>query len=163
MTQEDGRTDGAMGDRAWRGYDLRAGAPWAAGAGAATAGLMAARWLLPDVPPPVGVFGFFGAAGAVWLAVLARVGYRAVTHTYRLTDRALLIDRGFLDRMTPPVWLSEVTGVAWGHGVVGRWLGVGWVRVGVPGGRRVPVLTGVRDPAAFAAAVREAVAAARAG
>ena len=143
-------------DRLWTGYSPRAAAPVVAAAAAASAAVLAGRWYLPDLSAlaeRVGALVLYALALAPWLAVLAAV-YRMVTYTYRLTDRAVLVDRGSRWRPEPPVWLAEVTGVATGAGWLGRRLGVGWVRV--ESGDRVLTLTGVPDPEGFAAAVREA-------
>ncbi|MBX9622949.1 MAG: PH domain-containing protein [Gemmataceae bacterium] len=151
-------------DKFWRGYDPRAAAPGVALAAAGTAAVLAGRWYLGEVSAVadrVGPFAVYALAAGGWGVLAAVVLYRAVTYTYRLTDRAVLVDRGFRWRPEPPVPLADVTGVAAGAGWVGRRLGVGWVRVEAAGGRAL-TLTGVADPDAFAAAIRDAVAVERA-
>lgn len=159
------RTDPALVDRAWRGYDLRAAVPYVAAAAAASAALLAGRWYFEDLSGfanRTGALAVYALVLAVWPGVLAAAVYRAVTYTYRLTDRALLVDRGLFFRPEPPVWLADVTAVVSGAGWLGRRLGVGWVRVTTADGRVVS-LTGVRDPGAFAIELRDAVAKVKAG
>lgn len=147
--------DLAMADRAWRGYDPRAMVPGLTLAAAASIVLLSGRWYLEDLSglaDRAGALAVFGMALAVWPGLLAVLLYRAVTYTYRLTDRAVLIDRGPLARPEPPVRLAELTGVTAGAGWLGRRLGVGWVTLAA-GGRTVR-LTGVRCPGAFAEQIR---------
>jgi uncharacterized membrane protein YdbT with pleckstrin-like domain len=149
-------------DVLWRGYSPRAAAPGVAAAAAASAAVLAGRWHLDGLSAladRLGALAVYALALAVWPGLVAVVVYRAVTYTYRLTDRAVVVDRGFRWRPEPPVWLADVTGVSAGAGWVARRLGVGWVRV--EAGGRVLTLTGVQDPHGFAAAIREAAEAAR--
>ncbi|HEX4607639.1 MAG TPA: hypothetical protein VH092_05475 [Urbifossiella sp.] len=147
-------------DRAWRGYDPRAAVPAAAAAAAASAALLAGRWAVAsevtDLPDRLAALAVYASVLAVWPTVLGLAAYRAVVRTYRLTDRAVLVDWGPLARPEPPVWLDELAGVRRGAGPVGRWLGIGWVELREKSGR-VLRLTGVRDPAGFAAAVEALV------
>jgi uncharacterized membrane protein YdbT with pleckstrin-like domain len=159
MGQNRTPADPALTDRGWRGYDPRAAAPQVAAATVASAVLLAGRWELGDLSAfanRAGALVVYAVVLAVWPGLLAVALYRAVTYTYRLTDRALLVDRGFMARPEPPVWLADVTGVVSGAGWVGQRLGVGWVRVATADGRAVR-LTGVRDPGAYAIQLREAV------
>jgi uncharacterized membrane protein YdbT with pleckstrin-like domain len=151
-------------DLSWRGYDPRAAVPQLAVAAAASAALLSGRWYLEELSEladRAGALAVYALVLAVWPGLLAVVLYRTVTFTYRLTDRALLLDRGSLFRPEPPVWLADVTAVTAGASWLGRRLGVGWVRVATDG--RTVRLTGVRDPGAFAVAVRAAVETAREG
>ena len=160
MGQNDGPADGALVDRAWRGYDPRAGFPAVVAAAAASAALLYGRWALPglsEFADRAGALAVYAMVLAVWPGLLAVLLYRAVTYTYRLTDRAVLIDRGPLNRPEPPVWLADLAGVGVGVGWLGRQLRVGRVVLREAGGREV-TLTGVRHPTGFAAAVREAAA-----
>lgn len=147
-------------DRAWRGYDPRAAVPAAAAAVAASAALLAGRWAATDevvtLPDRLATLAVYASVLAVWPAVLGLAAFRAVVRTYRLTDGAVLIDWGPLARPEPPVWLADLTGVRSGAGALGRRLGVGWVELREKSGRVVR-LTGVRDPAGFAAAVENEV------
>ncbi len=159
-----GQTDGAMVDRAWRGYDPRAMVPWLALAAALSAVLLSGRWYIRDLSEladRAGALAVYGMALAVWPGLLAVLLYRAVTYTYRLTDRALLLDRGPLARPQPPVPLGELAGAAAEVGWLGRRLGVGRVILKTQDGRAVR-LTGVRDPQRFVEAVRAAAAEAKA-
>lgn len=148
--------DRAMADRQWRGYDPRAMIPELVLAAAVSVVLLSGRWLpeLSEFVHRAGVLAVYAMALAVWPGLLAVLIYRAVTHTYRLTDRAVLIDRGPLSRPEPPVWLNEVGDVTSGAGWVGRQLGVGWVEL-TAGGREVR-LNGIRNPAGFAKQIRAA-------
>jgi membrane protein YdbS with pleckstrin-like domain len=149
--------DRALAERDWWGYDPRAMFPAVAAAAAASAVVLSGRWYLEDLSwlaDRAGALAVFGLAVAVWPGLVAVLLYRAVTYTYRLTDRAVLVDRGFLSRPEPPVWLAELTGVEPGAGWVGRQLGVGWVKLATGG--RVVRLTGVRHPEAVAEAIRAA-------
>jgi hypothetical protein len=116
------------------------------------------KWYLDDLSEladRVGALAVFALAWCVWPAIATVYLYRAVTYTYRLTDRAVLIDFGFWHRPVAPVWLREVTGVRAGAGWVDRLLGVGWVEVQTP--ERVVRLIGVRHVEAFAEEIRAAV------
>jgi hypothetical protein len=148
------RTDArALADRGWWGYDPRAMCPVVAAAAAASAVFLYGRWNLEGLSwlaERAGALAVFGLAVAVWPGLVAVILYRAVTYTYRLTDRAVLIDRGFLASPEPPVWLAELTNVESGA----EWLGVGWVEL--TAGGRVVRLTGVRHPEAVAEAIRAA-------
>jgi hypothetical protein len=139
-------------DRAWAGYDPRAAAPAAACATGLSAAILAGRWAFDDLSglaDRVGAFAFYVTVLAVWPVVLGLAAYRSVVRTYRLTDRAVLIDWGPFARPEPPVWLTELAGVRAGV----RWFGVGWVELVLTGGRRVR-LRGVYDPRGFADRVR---------
>lgn len=147
--------DRALADRGWWGYDPRAMFPAVAVAAAASAVVLSGRWYLEDLSwlaDRAGALAVFGLAVAVWPGLVALLLYRCVTYVYRLTDRAVLIDRGPLSRPEPPVWLSELTGVEAGTSWLGRRLGVGWVRLTAPG--RVVRLTGLWNPEAVAEAIR---------
>lgn len=154
----DARTDDrALADRGWWGYDPRAMFPAVAAAAAVSAVVLSGRWYLDDLSwlaDRVGALAVFGLAVAVWPGLVAVLLYRCVTYVYRLTDRAVLIDRGFLSRPEPPVWLSELTGVEAGMNWLGRRLGIG--SVSLTAGGRVVRLTGLRHPAAVAEAIRSA-------
>lgn len=146
----------SLTDRAWLGYHPRAAAPHLAAAAAASAGLLGGRWAVEDLSgfaERTGAFVVYATVAAVWATCLAAVLYRAVTYTYRLTDRELLVDRGPLFRPEPPIRLADVTAAVAETSHLGRRLGVGRVRVTTAAGRVVR-LPGVADPGRFAAAVR---------
>ena len=148
-----------LSDLAWRGYDPRAAFPHLGAADAASVALLAGRWYLDDLSElvdRVGALALYGLVLAVWPGLLVILFYRAVTYTYRLTDRAVLVDRGFRNRPEPPIWLVDVTGVTSGASWLGQRVGVGWVRVVTTGGMSIR-LTGVRDPGQFAGVIWAAV------
>src|SRR5437867_3198330 len=98
--------DPAQQDLAWVGYHPRAAAPTVALAAAASLLVWTGRWYLDDLSDltdRVGALALFALAWAVWPALAAVFLYRAVTYTYRLTDRSVLADFGFLARPIPPV------------------------------------------------------------
>jgi membrane protein YdbS with pleckstrin-like domain len=157
-------TDPAQRDIAWTGYHPRAMAP-AIGLGAGASLLVwTGRWYLEDLSDftdHVGTLFVFILAWAVWPALVAIFLYRTVTYTYRLTDRSLLTDLGFLSPPVSPIALGEVAAVAIGGGWVARRFGVGWVEVRTRD--RAIRLRGVRKPELFALAIREAAEKAKAG
>ncbi len=149
--------DPAQRDRAWAGYSPRAAAPALAAAAAASALVWTGRWYLDgpsELANAAGAPAVFALAWGVWPALAAVYLYRAVTYTYRLTDRAVLVDFGFRHRPVAPVPLAAVTAVGAGAGRLGARLGVGWVEVRTAD--RVVRLVGVRRPAVLAEAIRAA-------
>src|SRR5262245_1281239 len=149
--------DPALADRAWAGYDLRAAAPAVVLVAAASLVVWTGRWYLPhlsELAKQVGALAIFALAWGVWPAVAAVYLYRAVTYTYRLTDRAVLVDFGFWHHPEAPIWLREITEVRTGAGSLSRLLGVGWGAVRTP--TRTIRLIGVRHAGAFAEQVRAA-------
>lgn len=150
--------DEAMTDRVWRGYDVRAMIPPAAIAGVISLLLLVGRWLsddLSDFAERIGSLVLFAPVLLMWLILIAIGLYRTVTYTYRLTDQALLVDRGFRSLPEPRIELSEVAEAQVSFEGFGKWLGVGQVSVTTRTGR-ILEMTGVYDPAGFAAAIREA-------
>ncbi len=163
MTTSHKAKDPALADQAWVGYHPRAMAPAVALTAVASLLVWTGRWYLDDLSDfadRAGGWAMFALAWAVWPALAAVFLYRTVTFTYRLTDRAVLVDFGFFCRPVPQVLLKDVTAVAVGRGWLARWLKVGWVEIHSPG--RVVRMKGVLKPLLFAEKVREAVAAARA-
>lgn len=150
--------DAAMVDRAWRGYDPRAGFPTAAAAAFASVILLAGRWAF-DVhsrfTEQAGALAIYAMALAVWPGLLTTLIYRTITYTYRITDRAVLIDWGFRNLPEPAVGYSDLTGVSVETHWIGRRLGFGQVTLTAKDGR-VVVLQGVANPTAFADAIRGA-------
>jgi membrane protein YdbS with pleckstrin-like domain len=137
-------------------------APLFLGAVVVNVALLIGRWYLEDLSvlaERVGGLVVFGLAWAIWPGLVAVFLYRTVTHTYRLTDRALLVDRGFLSRPIQPVPLEQVQSVT----VECRWL-ARRLRIGsleVRAGERIVRLPGVHNPSEFAFRMREAVQARR--
>jgi membrane protein YdbS with pleckstrin-like domain len=162
MTTDKRADDPAQRDLAWVGYDPRAMAPAIALAVTVTALVLWGRWALEDLSAfadRVGGLAVFALAWAVWPGLFAVFLYRTVSYTYRLTDRSVLVDFGFLARPVSPILFVEVVGVAAGGGWLTRWLGVGWVEVRTAD--RSVRMTGVRKPVLFAEKIRVARAAAR--
>lgn len=145
-----------MTDRVWRGYDLRAMAPAAAVAGVLSMGLLIARWLSDDLSAlaeQLGLLFIYVPLAVIW-GVLIGVGlYRSITYTYRLTDHALLVDRGFRWPPEPLAPLQDIVDVQARTDFPGRWFNVGRVMVATTEGRRIE-MTGVHAPAAFAESIR---------
>jgi len=155
--------DPAQRDLAWAGYHPRAMAPAIGLAAGASFLVWTGRWYLEDLSDftdRVGTLVVFVLAWAVWPALVAVFLYRTVTYTYRLTNRALLADFGFLAPPVSPIALEEVASVTIG-GSLARRFGVGWVEVRARD--RAIRLYGVRRPDLFAIAIREAVEKAKAG
>lgn len=152
-------TDPAQRDVIWTGYHPRAMAPAIGLAAGASLLVWTGRWYLQDLSDfadRVGTLVFFALAWAVWPALVAIFLYRTITYTYRLTDRALLTDFGFLSPPVPPIALGQVGAVVIGGTWLGRRFGVGWIEVRTRD--RAVRLRGVRKPELFALAIREAVA-----
>ena len=103
-----GLDDRALTDLGWWGYDPRAAVPHVMVAAAVSAALLAGRWYFEM---PGGALAVYALVLAVWPGLLGVALYRAVTYTYRLTDRALLVDWGLAFPAEPPAWLADVTGV----------------------------------------------------
>lgn len=158
MTAVDNPHDPAQTDLAWVGYHPRAMAPAIALATVASLLLWTGRWYLDDLSDlaeSVGTLALFGMAWGVWPALTAVFLYRTITYTYRLTNRAVLVEFGFLSRPVPAIALTEVAAVPTGGAWLARRFGVGWVEVRTLD--RVVRLSGVRNPIHFAIAIRDAV------
>jgi membrane protein YdbS with pleckstrin-like domain len=154
--------DPAHHDLAWVGYDPRAGAPAFALATLASALVLTGRWYLVDLSEfadRVGALAVFGLAAAVWPGLLVVFLYRTVTYTYRLTDRAIFVDLGFMSLPIAPIPLAEVENVSVANSLLGRPLGVGWVEVRTP--ERILRLGGIHNPTAFAEKIQATIAASR--
>src|SRR6266487_4198593 len=123
MINTESDADPAQRDLAWVGYHPRAMAPPIVLAAAASLMLWTGRWYLDDLSDlavRVGTLAVFATAWAVWPALVAVFLYRTVTYAYRLTDRALLVDFGFLAPPIPAIALADVSAVTIGSGWVGR-------------------------------------------
>jgi hypothetical protein len=152
--------DHAMIDRAWRGYDPRAMVPWLILAGVLSVGLLIGRWYLDElswVADRAGALAVYAMVLAVWPGLLMVLLYRAIAYTYRLTDKAILIDRGSRSLPEPPLDLAELTEVTATTG----WLCVGTVVLATRD--RQVRLTGVRDPQRFADEIRAVAATLKSG
>jgi hypothetical protein len=110
---------------------------------------------LSELADRVGAWAVFALAWAVWPGLIGVFLYRAVTYTYRLTDRAVLADFGFFSSPTKPIALTDVISVVVGGGLISRWLDVGWVEVRTK--EQTLRMSGVRHPEALAEKIRSAV------
>jgi uncharacterized membrane protein YdbT with pleckstrin-like domain len=149
--------DPAQADRAWTGYHPRAAAPAFVVAAVASLLVWTGRWYLEELSElaeRVGALVVFALAWGVWPALVAVYFYRTTTYTYRLTDRAVLVDFGFWHRPVAPVWLREITQVRTGGHWLHQLIGVGWVELRTVG--RAVRLVGVRHPEMFAEQIRAA-------
>jgi hypothetical protein len=143
--------DSALIDESWRGYDLRAAVPLLVLAALLTAALLASRFYFNEFLDAI--LTYFLVL-VIWPALLFVAVYRAVTYTYRLTDRALLVDRGFLHLPVPPLAYGAIARIEHGASPIYSMLGVGWVVVTMNDGLKVK-LRSLRGPAAFAASLEE--------
>lgn len=147
----------SLEDRAWRGYDARATIPWILfGVGVDTF-VLVGRWYLDELSGTVhraAVIGAYVTALVGSLLLVAALLYRTVSYTYRLTDRALLIDKGYFSRYAAPIWLDDIAEVKTRSSWIGRHLGYGRVSVIVAAGTTVS-MSGVRDPEEFARMIQE--------
>jgi membrane protein YdbS with pleckstrin-like domain len=151
--------DPSHSDLAWRGYSSWAMLPSFVVCGALSAALLLSRWVFDDVrnfDDEVGSLVVFAVVLAIWLAQLFRWIYRGTTYTYRLTPRALFIDRGFLYNAEPSIDLLRIAKIDWGAHWLGRYSGVGWISIHTDdGGKRT--LPGILRPAAFAEEIQAAM------
>lgn len=155
--------DPAHVDRLWVGYHPRALMPAVVLVALASLVVWTGRWYLDELSEladRAGVLAVFALAWCVWPALIMVFLYRTVTYTYRVTDRAVLVDFGFWHLPVPPVWLNEVAEVRAGAGFLGRVLGVGWVEVQTAS--RTVRLIGVRNPDEVAERIRVVATASRA-
>jgi membrane protein YdbS with pleckstrin-like domain len=162
MTAGDRAADPSQRDLAWVGYHPRAAAPAILFAAILNVLVLSGRWYLEglsELAENVGALTVFALAWAVWPGLLAVFLYRTVTYTYRLTDRALLVDYGFLFYRIQPFALLEVNSVTVGSGWIARWLGVGWVELRTK--EQTLRMSGVRHPELFAQGIRTAIEALR--
>ncbi len=159
MTTPDEWNDPAQTDMVWTGYHPRAAVPTLGATAAASLLVWTGRWYLEDLSAladRTSALVVFALAWSVWPVLALVFAYRAVTYTYRLTNRAVLIDFGFRHIPVPPVWLIEVAAIRARREWLSGWLGVGWVEVRTAD--RVIRMVGVRHPEEFAAAIRAAAA-----
>jgi len=142
--------DAAMVDEQWRGYDSRAALPFVALAALVTVALLGGRWIFNET-----LHGIlpYAIVLLIWPALLGTWLYRSITYTYRITDRALLVDLGFRHPPIPPIAFQDLASVEHGANWVHAALHIGWVRATARDGRTVK-LKSIRDPAAFAGLLR---------
>jgi uncharacterized membrane protein YdbT with pleckstrin-like domain len=149
----------ALVDRAWRGYDIRAAIPWVCFGIAVDVFVLVGRWSLNDLSGSahrIAAIGAYVAALVGSSLLVTALLYRTITYTYRLTDRAVLIDKGYFSLYQPPIWLDEIAEVATRASWIGERLGVGRVFVTTAAGQTIR-MTGVRDPQEFARLIREEI------
>ena len=149
--------DPSLRDIMWMGYHPRAAAPSFVVAAIVTALVMTGRWYLVDLSElaaRAGALAVFALAWAVWPGLVLVFLYRTVTFTYRLTNRALLVDYGSFFYPVAPIVLTDIVGIKTGGDWPIRLLGVGWVDVQTKD--RSVRLSGVRCPEAFAEKIRSA-------
>lgn len=154
--------DPAQTDLTWSGYHPRAAIPALVVAGILSFLLWTGRWYLDDLSEltdRLGALAVFALAWCVWPGIAAVYVYRTVTYTYRVTNRAVLIDFGFWHKPVPPLWLNQIVEVRAGAGWVSRLFGVGWVEVRTS--NDVVCLVGVRNPSDFAKQIHSACEAAK--
>jgi membrane protein YdbS with pleckstrin-like domain len=150
--------DPAQRDIRWSSYHPRALAPAIVFLTVVSLIVWTGRWYLEglsDFADQAGSLVLFGLAWTAWFAFVAVFLYRTVTYTYRLTDRSLLVEFGFLSPPVPAIPLVEVSTVVYGGSWLARGLGVGWVEVRTAD--RAVRLIGVRKPEVFALAIRAAI------
>ena len=158
MPAVDPSTDPSQRDLAWVGYHPRAAASAIIVAGVLNVLVLSGRWYLvglSELADRVGAWAVFALAWAVWPGLIGVFLYRAITYTYRLTDRAVLADFGFFSPPIKPIAHTDVMSVVVGGGPISRRLGVGWVEVSSK--NQTLRMTGVRHPEAFAEKIRTAV------
>jgi uncharacterized membrane protein YdbT with pleckstrin-like domain len=149
----------ALVDRAWRGYNVRAAIPWLCFGVAVDIFVLVGRWSLDDLSSSahrIAAIGAYVAALVGSSLLVTALLYRAVTYTYRLTDRAVLIDKGYFSLYQPPIWLDEIAEVATRASWIGERLGIGRVFITTAAGQTIR-MTGVRDPQEFARLIREEI------
>lgn len=154
--------DPAQRDLRWTSYHPRALAPIIVFLTLVSFALWTGRWYLQglsDFAERTGSLVLFALVWAAWLALVAIFLYRTVTYTYRLTDRSLLVEFGFLSPPVPAIELAAVSAVVFGWSWLARGLGVGWIEVRTA--NQTVRLTGVRKPEIFALAIRAAAAQAK--
>lgn len=143
-------SDPAHRDLGWYGYDPRALLIVVVAAAVLSWSVWLGRWYFEDLSglaDRMGTLAVFVLAWAVWPLLAALFFYRTVTYTYRLTDRALLVDFGFWHPYEPPLLLEEIGQVVIRWGVFGRYLGIGTVEIQATNRRLV--LPGIRHPEIF--------------
>ena len=158
MTTGRRENDPAQVERAWFGYHPRAMAPIVAAVAVVSLVVWTGRWYLTDLSDLAARYGplaVFALAWGVWPVLTAVFLYRTVAFTYRLTDRAILLDYGFWYRPVPPLPLAAISDVRAGARPLGRALGVGWVELRTAD--RAVRLKGVRRPSEAADQIRAAV------
>jgi len=117
----------------------------------------AITWFAFAVARPMAQAVILGAGGIVWLAQLARWSHRVFSVSYRLTNRRVFIDRGFLRPDRLQVELGGIIRAEADQDAFERLFGVGKVRLRFrdQGGETV-VLAGVSDPWTAVKCIEEA-------
>jgi hypothetical protein len=114
-------------------------------------------WFGFTVTRPMAQTVILGASGIVWLVQLARWAHRFFSFSYRLTNRRLFIDRGFVFPDRLQVMLGGIDRTAADQNRFEKWIGVGKVRLRLRDRRHETlVLAGVREPLTFVRLIEEA-------
>ncbi len=156
-------SDPAQVDRFWFGYHPRALAPTIVAVAIVSIVTWTGRWYLDhlsELANRLGALALFAVAWGPWPVLVTVFLYRTVTYSYRLTDRALVVDFGFWHRPVPPVLLADITSVRNGPTLLGSALSVGWIEIQTIGGNIR--LVGVYRPHEIAERIRTAVTTSRA-
>lgn len=109
-------------------------------------------WLFKEVRglgENTGSWVLFVVTGIFWALQILRWLYRGASYAYVLTEKRLLVDRGFRWLPTPPIELAEVSRVRWGMHHLSRPFHVGWIAFTTRSGRE-EVLDGILNPREFA-------------
>jgi membrane protein YdbS with pleckstrin-like domain len=151
------RYDPAHRDLGWYGYSPWTLLPLALPLIVVSAVVWLGRWYFEDLSEladRIGTWTLFVLAWGAWPLFLLVWAYRTITYTYRLTDRALLVDFGFRHPYQPPVPLEQIIEITVHQGVIGRYLNVGQVHIRTP--ERSVLLPGVHAPQGLVNALRQA-------
>ncbi len=157
MVDRNRLADPALTDLAWVGYHPRAMAPALVFAASISLLLWTGKWFLDPLMGlnnRLGSLVVFALAWGIWPGLIAVFLQRTVTRVYRLTDRVLLVDSGFLTQPVPHIPLHDIRAINSGASLVSRLLGIGWIEVKTAD--RVVRLTGVRHPERFAKQIQDA-------
>jgi uncharacterized membrane protein YdbT with pleckstrin-like domain len=153
--------DPSESDIAWRGYSGWVMWPSFLVCGLMTLLLLVGGWFIEGIRgigQETGSWVFFILTILIWVLQFCRWFYRGATVTYRLTDKKIHIDRGFLSPPVESIKLIDIQQILVGQNLLGKWFGVGWVSIQSTNNRR-EVLEGVYRPEEFADLIRTQVSA----
>lgn len=141
----------------WGAFAGRAMLPHFLLCGLLVTGIILSAWILWDekkAHPQLMWHLSLALVALVGLVPSLRCAYLSVTHTYRLTTRRLLRDRGFRQPAAGVLDLVRVQDVGVEQSAWQRWVGVGRVRVTSDDNKMSLILEGVRRPRRVAALIR---------